>query len=716
MKVLYKVSLGMMLTAGMVSCKKDSSLDFQVNKPESIALQEQIDAVDALKTYLNREANPGFKLGGAADMASYMQKGVMYRLLNNNFDEITLGYEMKHGAIVDANGNMNFTNLNALLEATKAAGVSVYGHTLAWHANQNATYLKGLLAPLIVKAPAFANSLPLNGLKDGSFSGGWSMVKSGAGISSVADQGMVANTRAVKLMASATSANATDLQLVSPGIPVVAGHKYEVVCYIKSNVAGEGRLSFEGLANNTPKADWTKSGSTTETFKTDISWKEVRVQVDGFTGNTFKVNFDLGYKPNVTYYIDVNNLYVYDMQGTPTVSNVVANGDFEAGNTNGWGGWGNGSTIGVSAAGQGSGNKGYALMLNNPSLISPYYTVQTVYALPKALTNGETYNLSFWVKGDAEGTIRPELQSSDYSSNGFGTVAVTKEWKQVKLSVAVTTATRDRLLISYAETAGKVYLDDIVLSSASSSGAASLSVEKGPEERKAIIGTALNTWITAMVNNSKKNVKVWDVLNEPMDDGKPYELKTGVGRTLAADEFYWQDYLGKDYGVAAFKIARQNGNPGDIHFVNDYNLEYSLDKCRGLIEYVKYMESQGAKVDGIGTQMHISLDANKSNIDEMFKLLAATGKWVKISELDIGLKTTQATPELLQKQAELYKYVVDSYFKNVPKAQRYGITVWGILDSQDNASWRPGEKIGLWDLRYMRKPAYKSFAEGLAQK
>ena len=715
MKVLYKFSLGMMLTAALASCKKDTSLDFQVNKPESIALQEQIDAYDALKTFLNREANGSFKLGGAADMASYMQKGVMYRLLNNNFDEITLGYEMKHGAIVDNSGNMNFTNLNALLDATKAAGVSVYGHTLCWHANQNATYLKGLLAPLIVKPPAFANDLSVTGLKDGSFSG-WTKAHNSAGISSVADQGMVANTRAVKLTSAAASANAVDLQLVSPGIQVVAGHKYEVLFYIKSNTAGEGRVSFEGLASNTPKVDWTKTGVATETFKTDLSWKEIRVPVEGITGNSFKVNFDLGYRPDVTYYIDVNNLYVYDTQGTPSVSNQVANGDFEAGNTNGWGGWGNNSTVGVSPAGQGSGNKGFALMLNNPSIVTPYYTVQAAYTLPKALANGETYNLSFWVKGDSEGTIRPELQSADYSSNGFGTVAVTREWKQVKLSVNTTAATRERLLISYSETAGKVYLDDIVLSSASSSGAASITVEKSADERKSIIGTALNTWIAAMVNNSKKSVKVWDVLNEPMDDGKPYELKTGAGRTLKADEFYWQDYLGKDYGVAAFKAARQNGNADDIHFVNDYNLEYSLDKCKGLIQYVKYMESQGARVDGIGTQMHISLDANKGNIDEMFKLLAATGKWVKISELDIGLNTTQATPELLQKQADLYRYVADSYFKNVPKAQRYGITVWGILDSQDNASWRPGEKIGLWDLRYMRKPAYRAFADGLAQK
>src|SRR5699024_5754815 len=85
-----------------------------------------------------------------------------------------------------------------------------------------------------------------------------------------------------------------------------------------------------------------------------------------------------------------------------------------------------------------------------------------------------------------------------------------------------------------------------------------------PEEKKEIIGNEMERWIAGMMEVSKDYVKAWDVVNEPMDDGNPHELKTGVGRELNADEFYWQDYLGKDYAVKAFQLAREYGNPGDM--------------------------------------------------------------------------------------------------------------------------------------------------------
>jgi hypothetical protein len=89
-------------------------------------------------------------------------------------------------------------------------------------------------------------------------------------------------------------------------------------------------------------------------------------------------------------------------------------------------------------------------------------------------------------------------------------------------------------------------------------------------------------------------------------------------------------------------LARQYGNSSDKLFINDYGLENSLAKCDGLIDYVSYIESKGAQVDGIGTQMHLSLSADTSKIAQMFQKLAATGKLIKISEFDI-----QIVPPLL---------------------------------------------------------------------
>ena len=201
-----------------------------------------------------------------------------------------------------------------------------------------------------------------------------------------------------------------------------------------------------------------------------------------------------------------------------------------------------------------------------------------------------------------------------------------------------------------------------------------------------------------------------------MDDGAPSQLKTGVGKTdIADDEFYWQDYMGKDYAVEAFKLARQYGNATDKLFINDYNLEYNLAKCDGLIAYVQYIESQGATVDGIGTQMHISITENKDNIAQMFQKLAATGKLIKVSELDITVNTASPTADQLAQQAEMYQYVFDMYFKYIPVAQQYGITIWSVSDNVlEHEYWLPNDAPNVWDANYARKHAYKGVADGLA--
>lgn len=390
---------------------------------------------------------------------------------------------------------------------------------------------------------------------------------------------------------------------------------------------------------------------------------------------------------------------------------MVENGDFETGT--GWGGWGNNAQMGVTQDGLGYGNQGKAFFLTNPSITGGFWEVQSVYEFPEALTNGEMYTLSFWVKGDAEGIIRPELQSPDYSSNGFGQVNVNQEWQRVELSTTATAADRQRLIVSYGEFAGTVYIDNVSLTSASGGGGSTTILIRDDEVKKAIVEQELERWIETMVTGLPY-VNAWDVVNEPMDDGNPYELKSAqTDSDISSDEFYWQDYLGKDYAVKAFNLAREFGKPEDLLFINDYNLEYNLDKCKGLIDYVSYIESQGATVDGIGTQMHISIDSDKDKITEMFKLLAQTGKLVKVSELDVRTNTSEATEEILQLQAEMYAYVVQAYIDNVPKEQRYGITVWGISDSPEDASWLPGEFQGLWDINLNRKPAYQSFAEAL---
>ena len=212
-----------------------------------------------------------------------------------------------------------------------------------------------------------------------------------------------------------------------------------------------------------------------------------------------------------------------------------------------------------------------------------------------------------------------------------------------------------------------------------------------------------------------------------------YDLQTSENGDPSTN-FYWQDYLGKeDYVPIVTKLATQRfeeagGDPSQLKlFINDYNLESWWDgnkKLKSLIHWIQVWEAKGAKIDGIGTQMHVTYNLDEAaqknqedHIVKMFELLASSGKLVKISELDMGITgpngtitTDQVTYEQQLKMAEFYQFIIQKYFEIIPPAQQYGITQWCCTDSPANSGWRPGEPVGLWDANYSRTPSYGGFA------
>ena len=356
--------------------------------------------------------------------------------------------------------------------------------------------------------------------------------------------------------------------------------------------------------------------------------------------------------------------------------------------------------------------------MTNAEVRANDWNSQFFFTLPQATELGEKYTLTMDVRADAQATFSTQAHVVPYQYQHwdfFGQITASTTWTQYIREITITAETAGVTTIAFnlGNTATRYYFDNIEVTKYSEGG--EQIIEKTPEEKREIIYGELDRWIAGMLEVSKEYVKAWDVVNEPMDDGNPYELKTGVGRELAADEFYWQDYLGYDYAVEAFKLAEQYGNSDDKLFINDYNLEYNLDKCKGLIAYAEYIESKGGRVDGIGTQMHISTSSDKEKIVQMFELLAATGKLIKISELDIGVgvQTPAATDEHLRAQADMYQFVFEKYFEIIPAAQRYGITLWSPKDSPAESSWRANEPIGIWTQQYNRKRAYGAVADVL---
>ena len=285
------------------------------------------------------------------------------------------------------------------------------------------------------------------------------------------------------------------------------------------------------------------------------------------------------------------------------------------------------------------------------------------------------------------------------------------------------------------------------------------SIPLTPQEKSDTLTWAMNKWISGMMQATEGKVKAWDLINEAISGGGNvngfYALQTEATSEHNPQDFYWQDYFTPEmYGPIVEKAARdayaavEGTTPEDLKlFINDYNLESDWDKnqkVKSLVYWIGVWEKKGqelgwnTKIDGIGSQMHISyyedpqiLESKKKAIQNMLKIMAETGKLVRISEIDMGYvdkdgkDVTTAQLEKLpieervakeKAMAEHYKWIIEQYFKIVPVSQQYGICQWCLTDSPTDSGWRPGQPVGLWNLNYQRKPAYGGFADGLANK
>ncbi|MDE6285747.1 MAG: endo-1,4-beta-xylanase, partial [Muribaculaceae bacterium] len=324
----------------------------------------------------------------------------------------------------------------------------------------------------------------------------------------------------------------------------------------------------------------------------------------------------------------------------------------------------------------------------------------------------------------------------------IGTLNCTTEWKDYEWVGKITgDQAKDggckaiAFNLSSQPVAGTFYIDDVEFDIVKSGNTIPLT----PAEKEEIIRGELKRWIYGMMEACDGYVTAWDVVNEAIGDGGLGDgVKHGDDKD---DEFYWQNYLGDNYGRDAVKFAREafaeyGGNPDELLlFVNDYNLEAEYNKTAktdNLIRVIGEWEADGVtRIDGIGTQMHVTYSMNpeyqakqEQCVIDMFTKLAATGKLVHVSELDMGITdengnkilTADLTFEQKQLMSDYYKFIVKKFFEIIPKEQQYGVVQWAARDAgSEEWDWRKNEPIGIWDRNYSRKPAYAGWCEGLQE-
>ncbi len=726
------------------SCVDDSMLDFQVDKPAAIAELEYLNDYDFLKSYVNRTTDPNFKLGAALSAKDYNTKGLIYRLANSNFDEITAGNEMKYSAVVGDNGAMNFSTVSAFVKAAQEAGISIYGHTLAWHAQQNNKYLNSLIANRKIEIDPTQKVEVVDYEVDYSKSGYnfWSGIPATASIKTNAADGCLDIINTVK-----TTDNYNVQYHTADNVGTKTGQSYSLKIMARGSVAGVATL---GLGSWSSRAALPNLEFSTE-------WKE--------------------YEFPFTAVVDGGHLMTQSGHFVGTLQiKYIKVVHYEAPKTE----------VEVEVERR-------CIEVKSDDIVKDPWETQFFIKTDYVFKEGDKWSISMNVRADkvASAGTQTHTTPGNYKHYvGIGTISFKRSWSTFEaegtIDAGMSGGSTFALNLNDFKEANTYHFDDISLKVngvelikngscdddnikdnfvakeglAGAQGPARFidrlvevqelnSIPLTAEEKRDTLLFAMNNWVKGMMEACGGYVTSWDVVNEAISGADKnsdgiYDLQSAknVSSADAKNNFYWQDYLGDTlYVRAAVSAARKyfaefEGDPAKLKlFINDYNLESDWDnnqKLKSLIAWIGIWESDKVtKIDGIGTQMHISYYANaatqkskEDHIVEMFKIMATTGKLIKISELDMGyvdeagntIHTDKLTNEQHQAMANFYKFIVKKYFELIPANQRYGITQWCLTDSPEGSGWRAGEPTGLWDVNYYRKHAYAGIADGLSGK
>ena len=720
-KQILVSALGAMLLA---SCVDHFDQNFETVRPDKEAQYGYLEQYDALKEYI--KDRPNFHLGIGTAVDEYNKKELVYALTNSNFNETVAGNAMKMASCVADDGSMNFDKVSEYVKNATDAGLSVYGHTLAWHAQQPNKYLNGLIADK--ELPPSSNVTRCLVIKNAEAGGHWdAQLYFPAQLS----QG---KKYVFKMNAKATA-------------------PFELILWGAPGDAGLGSISVgtkwnEYTVNFTPAANYENFVFAAGKLGGELDIKSLSLCEEGSTNNLI-VNGDIKgdevpcYKPYSWHTVTTD---IQEVAESQVVEIPVSVGHLTFDDGQNLGGWGMDNTPKIV--------NGVCEVGNNAAKANPWDS-QVNYEPGFAFENGKAYHLKMKIKGSVAGEFGAGFQNPDgYQGCGdFPTIKVTTDWNEVDVTTTCNGDNALRLLLNIGKYAGTLYIDDFEVYYTKSSNTIPLT----DEEKKKALTPVLQNWIYGMMEATEGKVKAWDVVNEAISgedkDGDGfYDLQSATRGIVTPDDaknnFYWQDYLGDiDYVRTAVAAARKGfadagGNPEELKlFINDYNLETAYDdnkKLKSLIHWIEEWQKDGVTViDGIGSQMHVSccMDPVEQKKREdayvnMLNLMVSTDRLVRISELDMGLEvkknevkdgeypyvqvnTTDMTEEQHKAMRAYYEFIVKKYFEIVPENQQWGICQWCATDSPANSGWRPGLPVGLWDLDYYRKHTYGGFAAGL---
>jgi len=703
--------LGLVALLALSSCADDKFSEYRTDMTKNLKEYQYLNNYEPLKKYVedmkaSGKCNPDFKLGIALAAPDFNKQELVYCLAGSNFEEMTAGNAMKYASCVKNDGTFDFNTVKDFVTNAQDAGLTIYGHTLAWHSQQNKKYLSKLIADKEIQVDPSQKVDKVDAYTDFSKMNSFPFY-------------VMDYTPEIKdgILISKYPGKWYQYYVVDNyPVDVDAKREYKVTAMIKASE--DGQIDVQ-------TGNW--GATTSQKMSVSTQWKEQSVTFSGLTKEKAFVVFQPGdFAGDISCkWVKVTHSEAPVMEiETEVHKETYTDGDFPF----------------------------YAMGCTPPVINGAIHFVPTGDWSQFFVMPGDDNELD---EGDY--VVYLDLTSDKDASgvdltmqNGWGGTA---QAITAKVPVA---AGRHSVKVEMPKVEGGKY--DIILKPQTADATLDVhsvrvckitksnSIPLTDEEKKSILTDAMGKWIDGMMEATNGYVTSWDVVNEALSgddkdgDGK-YDLQHAA--TASADDkkncFYWQDYLGDlEYVRLAVADARKsfaahNGDPDKLKlFINDYNLESDWDdngKLRSLIKWINDWEADGVtKIDGIASQMHISCYADpntqkskKDHIVKMLELMAKSGKLCKISELDMGyvdaagkdVTYDQMTEEQHKEMRDLYTFVLQKYFEIIPAAQQYGITQWCATDSPKDSGWRPGLATGLWDLNYLRKHTYAGFAVGL---
>jgi endo-1,4-beta-xylanase len=233
---------------------------------------------------------------------------------------------------------------------------------------------------------------------------------------------------------------------------------------------------------------------------------------------------------------------------------------------------------------------------------------------------------------------------------------------------------------------------------------------KGPRASRDELLQRMHDHIATVVGRYKGEIKVWDVVNEAVNDRGTNILRNSL----------WEQIIGPDFIAKAFEYAHE-ADPDAILRYNDYGLE-NADKRQRFITLIKSLQAQHVPVMAIGTQTHVNVSSpTPEQLDQELTDLETLGLPIHITELDVNgsqggqrgfgadvANNASATQGGLVSNADLrlanqYSNLFKVFMKHHDSVKV--VTFWGV---NDGVSWRANGHPLLFDKNDQPKPAFEA--------